>query len=134
MLKNIATNQNAQSEREGDRGSRVLLQRKRGLDPPCGRSGPRQILERHSEPFSGPVHNATKFDPVEWVRSTRPRSAPPPVRELDEDGICQKFHWTRERWRPRRPAGSLRRKGAFGPGRNRWDEHSLTTGPQRSNR
>ena len=47
---------------------------------PAGTGKEAAILEQHSEPFSGSLHDATRFDPVEWERSTRPRSAPPPIR------------------------------------------------------
>ena len=92
---------------------------------PAGTGKEAAILEQHSEPFSGSLHDATRFDPEEWKRATRPRSAPPPMRELDEEGICRKFKWSREQLATARANGLPRPKGAFGPGRNKWDEHIL---------
>ena len=92
---------------------------------PAGATMPAE-LQRNSERFTDPIpHNATKFDPAEWERSTRPRSAPPPMRELDDDGVCQKFHWSREQLATARANGLPKPKGAFGLGRNKWDEHIL---------
>ena len=92
---------------------------------PAGTGQEAAILEKHSEPFCGSLHDATRFDPEEWKRSTRPRSAPPPMRELDEDGICKKFKWSREQWAAAKANGLRARKGAFGIGRNKWDEHII---------
>ena len=92
---------------------------------PAGVGKEAAILEQHSEPFSGPLHDATRFDPEEWKRSTRPRSAPPPVRELDEEGICKKFRWTPTQMATAKANGFPARKGAFGIGRNKFDEHLI---------
>ena len=96
MLKTLVQPERAVKVVKSIAGHGYTFNEGESVDHSCRRRDAAAILEQNSEPFSGSLHDATRFDPEEWERATRPRSAPPPVRELDEDGICKKFEWSRE--------------------------------------